>query len=194
MTAKNDKEIFDSILIVMAEIYDQTLSEERLSLYFEALKDMTLEQFKESANRVVKTSRFFPKPVDFRELITTSINDKTMQALMKLEGACRHIGYDKSVVFDDPIIHMVVQALGDWPAICVMPEDEWKWKRKEFISLYRFFSANPREYPEKLIGYHDHKSTINGFPDNITTPVLIGDKHKAMAVLTHKQSEVKLIC
>jgi hypothetical protein len=193
MTTKNDKEIFDSILIAMAEIYDQTLSEERLSLYFEALKDMTLEQFRESANRVAKTSRFFPKPVDFRESITTSIDDKAMQALIKLEDACKRIGYDKSVVFDDPIIHMVVRALGDWQAICVMSEDEWKWKRKEFMSLYRVFSANPREYPEKLIGYHDHKSTINGLHDNITTPILIGDEHKAMAVLTHKQSETKLL-
>ena len=183
----SERENFDKILIAMAEIYETTLSEERLSLYFEALKDMSFEEFKAAANKVARTTRFFPKPVDFREAVSMSVDDKALQALTKLEDTMKHIGQYRSVAFDDKAIHGVVEALGGWEACCVMHEADWKWKRKEFIELYKVFVANPRPYPEKLIGFHERINIFNGHPEHVEKPVLIGDEHKAMAVLTHKE-------
>lgn len=190
----NDRQNFDKILIALAEIYDQKLSEERLDLYFAALKDMSLETFKEAANITAQTSRFFPKPVDFRESVSMSIEDKAAVALNQLEDAVKRYGYDKSVVFEDKTIHMVVQALDGWQAVCFTPQDEWKWKRKEFISLYKVFSANPRtEYPEKLIGYHDHNNEMKGHLEYIQKPNLIGDEHKAKPLTEKPLLESRVI-
>jgi hypothetical protein len=186
-----DRQKFDSILIALAEMFEQQISETRLDLYFEALRDISIEDFQKAANVVARSGRFFPKPIDFREAVHGSLDDKALQALMRLEDAVKRIGQYKSVVFDDSVIHMAVQALDGWQAVCLLQIDEWKWKRKEFLSLYKSYAVNPCQYPEKLIGYHDHKNTINGHPENIGKPVLIGDQHKAMAVLTHKQSEAK---
>lgn len=176
-----NKEKFDSILIAMAEVYDQTLSEERLSLYYEALKDMSFEEFQIAANKVARTSRFFPKPVDFRESVMGSIEDKALEALTLVEDAMRRVGQYKTVVFPDKVIHMVVEALNGWERCCSMDtENEWKWVRKEFIALYKVFAANPKQYPEKLIGYHERLNTVNRHLAYIQEPVLIGNEHTSL--------------
>ena len=178
---QNDRKDFDKIIIALAEMYETILSEERLSLYFEALKDMTPEQFKESANRVARTSRFFPKPVDFRESITSKIEERAILALNSLEDAIRRYGYDKSVVFLDKVVHMAVAALDGWQAVCQTPNAEWKWKRKEFLELYRVLSANPRgTCPDTLIGFHEHQNSVRGFLNAIDKPVFIGIEKKQL--------------
>lgn len=182
MTEKDRRE-FETILISLAEIYDTQLTETRLNLYFAALKDLTLEQVKQAANTIARTSRFFPKPADFLEAGGGGGEDKALQALLQVEKAIREIGSYRSVVFDDPVIHAVIETFeGGWEGICMMPLEDWKFARKDFIKTYKALSNIPNlNAPPKLIGRIEHENSMKGYHHKSQETVYIGDKNKAIA-------------
>lgn len=180
---KQDKIEFEIYLSGVAEIFDKQLSGIQMDIYFEALKNLTLEEFKRAATYVSKTCKFFPKPVEFLEQVIPNKDDLASLALIKLEKAIESYGYYQTVIFDDKIIHMVVDAMGDWMTIYNLYYDnerDWTFKRKEFISLYKTFLNNPRPYPERLIGFFETHNADRGFLDNIKNPILIGEKQKML--------------
>lgn len=63
---KNFKEGLGKILISFAVIHTRTLSKEFHKIYFEALKDLSIEKITKNAAIHLQTSRFFPMPVDLR--------------------------------------------------------------------------------------------------------------------------------
>lgn len=176
---------FKEGMFLLCEQFQREASEVLLKGYWLVLKELTDGEFERAIMILLSQTKFhkLPLPAEIREAIHGNIEDKAILALNKVENAIRQIGLYRSVVFDDPVIHMAIQALDGWQTICMMLAEEWKWKRKEFISFYKAFTVNPCQYPEKLIGYHDHNNEINGYKEHIKAPVLIGDKGKAQAVL-----------
>jgi len=174
---KNDRTQFESILTVIAEAFDKQLSGSQLDLYFLALQDLTLEQFKKAGNIIIQTARFFPKPVDFREAVKGTVLDKTTQAVLQFENAVRRHGYYASVIFEDKIIHACVEALGGWQEIYQdWGYENWTWVKKDFEKHYEYFlKYPPSNIPEKLIGFHEQNNSSRGYLDDIPEPVLIGD-------------------
>ncbi|MBI3582392.1 MAG: hypothetical protein HY096_00395 [Nitrospinae bacterium] len=174
---ENDRTQFESILTAIAEIFDKQLSGNQLDLYFLALQDLNLEQFKKAGNVITQTSRFFPKPVDFREAVKGTILDKTTQAVLLFENAVRKYGYYDSVIFADKLIHACVEALGGWQEIYQdWGYEKWVWVRKDFEKHYEYFLKNPPvNIPERLIGFHEQNNNIRGYLEYISKPVLIGD-------------------
>ncbi|MBT9175541.1 MAG: hypothetical protein DDT22_01221 [candidate division WS2 bacterium] len=175
---------FKEGMAILCETFDRKLSDFLLKGYEMVLKGLSDAEFERAIGVCLSSNTFhkLPLPAEILEAARGKIEDKALLALNQLEDAIKRYGYDKSVIFEDKTIHMVVEALDGWQAICFMTQDEWKWKRKEFVELYKVFSANPREYPEKLIGYHDHLNSINGFEKEISKPILIGVKQKQLAV------------
>lgn len=64
---ENDKREFEKLLIMLSEVYNEKLTDSKIIVYFEFLKEMNLEDFKQAAFEAGKKCRFFPKPA---ELIT----------------------------------------------------------------------------------------------------------------------------
>jgi len=185
-----DNKVFAEGFAGLCAVFNREPSKVLADIYFKMLSDLSNEQFKKATENILKTSKYakLPSIAEIREAALGSTEDKAMQALTLAEDAMRRVGHYKTVVFPDKVIHMVVEALEGWEKCCLTPEDEWKWKRKEFISLYKVFASNPRPCAEKLIGFHDRVNGTKGIKEP-QTPVLIGDSHKAMAVLTHKQED-----
>ncbi|MNY07420.1 hypothetical protein D3C86_1402220 [compost metagenome] len=87
------------------------------------------------------------------------------------------------MVFDDPIIHRVLQDMGGWVALGAKQEKEWPFVAKEFENRYRGYrtQGGAGEYPRALVGIAEAQNGQNGFKSQ--APVLIGNSAKAKQVL-----------
>ena len=60
---------FAALLTELGEVYAEDVSPIRARLYFEALDAVALAQVRRACGRLVKTSRFFPRPADILEAV-----------------------------------------------------------------------------------------------------------------------------
>lgn len=157
----NDRPKFASLMKVLGETFGNTApSKEKMEIYFRALSDMPIEKIDEAVLNLVNTRTItstFPVPAEIRNAVGARIDDLALLALDKAEGGVSRHGYCTSVVFDDPVIHMVIDSMGGWPKFCAPSahgdEREWHWIQKDFVKLYQAFSRNPKaEFPKVLVG------------------------------------------
>lgn len=135
-----DKKEFFKIIAGLGEMFGKTISDTLYELYWQALKDLSFEDFNKTANSLGQTTKFFPKPVEFRDQVLPDIAAQASLAYAKLEKAFTQAGVYKTVVFDDPVIHAVVENLGGWVSYCNLPDEELKWYRKDFEKKYQDFA------------------------------------------------------
>lgn len=196
---ESDRKGFYKSLITLAEVFDKKLSKEQCALYFEALKDMSVEDIAKACNVLIRSVKFFPKPVEFRESMAINTDDLAAIAYAKFFKGCKQTP-DKTLVFDDPIIHAVIVNLGGWNDELY---DKWAnikdevWLRKDFERLYQTFAKMgiPDNTPEKLVGrmeLHNEGRWSWATPQ----PALIGSKdspilQKALAEYNEKRKALK---
>lgn len=157
------------VMAALGEAAGQESSAFKEKVYAEALKDVPIEQIEAAAWEIIRnrTLSTFPKVGEIREYIHGGKSeDKAVLALNKLERAMSSVGKYRSVSFDDPFIMATVSAMGGWPKICCMEQDEWKWARKDFDKIYRAFStqaASNLQIPEHLPGIEERDNSANGY-------------------------------
>jgi hypothetical protein len=154
----------DSIRVIaavnaLAEFYGERLSDIRLELYVGALEDLTADQVEQAAKLAIKTSRFFPKPVELIELVKGSNSDIAEQAWQIAWDAYLRAGYWDSVLFQDGAIARTIQIIfGGWvqfsEASRQLSPEMMQAKRKEFLATYRRESRNPKG-PQRLAGHYE---------------------------------------
>lgn len=143
------------------------VSDLKMEINFKALMDLPIEAIEKATWQIINTRKTasFPKVAEIREAALGSLDDKAMLAYDAFTKGKAQTGAYDSVCFVDKIIHAVVMAMGGWSGengVCMITEDEWKFKRREFIDLYKAISRNPeREIPEKLIGLGEHGCSQN---------------------------------
>lgn len=190
---EQDRAAFVTQLTGLAELFDKKITDTLFDIYWQVLEDLSLEDFKRAVNSLALTAKFFPKPAEFREQILPDMSAQAAIAYKKLEDAFSSAGVYRTVVFDDPVIHAVVENLGGWMHYCNLPEVEVKWYRKEFEKHYANFAplvaARRLKPPTMLFG-------VFAFEENATdeskTPRLIGDHQKALAWTTQARKEKEL--
>jgi hypothetical protein len=96
--------------------------------------------------------------------------------------AVRRVGTYCDVVFDDALIHRVIQDMGGWIALGTKAENEWPFVAKEFENRYRSFRSRGEcpQYPPTLIGIATAHNFRKGYKSG--TPVLIGQEYLAKRV------------
>lgn len=191
-----DRDRFEGMLLGLAEIFKEDLSNERVDLYYLALEDMSIEDIIQAGNILVRSTKFFPKPVEFRESMVINTDDMGAIAYAKFFKACAYTP-DRTLIFDDPIIHAVIDALGGWNDELY---DKWAnikdevWLQKRFESLYQTFAkcGVPKNTSEKLIGKLERYN--EGRWDIKNKPVLIGSKESPVlqtALVEYNQKALK---
>lgn len=175
------RKLFASEFTGLCEICDKEQSETLNDVYYETLKNLTDEQFRKAIRRVISTTIYkkLPMPAEILEAVHGNLDDKAVLALTELQSGIAKYGFYDTVQFSDTVIHMVVDAMGGWEAVSCMTIDDWKFQgKKEFINLYKACAKNPkREYPEKLVGYHERHNAFNGIK-HVCRLKVIGDAPK----------------
>jgi len=175
----------DGIAGVMS-FYGKSVSSFALDVWWTALKSYDLAAIVDAFNRHLANpdaGQFAPKPADIIRILQGSSQDSALRAWAKVDLAVRRVGTYCDVVFDDPLIHRVIQDMGGWIALGTKAENEWPFVAKEFENRYRGFRSRGEypEYPATLIGLATAHNNRQGFKSG--APVLIGNEKMARQVL-----------
>lgn len=194
MQVDDFQKFHDGIAGVMG-FYGKSLSRFALDVWWTALKSYELPAIIDAFNRHLANpdaGQFAPKPADIIRMLQGSTQDSALRAWAKVDRAVRSVGTYCDVVFDDALIHRVIQDMGGWIGLGTKSEAEWPFVAKEFENRYRGFrSRNERpSYAPVLIGIATAHNEPKGFESG--KPVLIGNRQLAQRVLQEGASQPAL--
>lgn len=186
MTEAEKPKLLALIADVMA-FYGKDTSKFALGVWWEACRPFDLDQVRGALNAHAmdpESGVFAPKPADLVRLLHGTATDRSRKAWGKLMDAMQRVGAYQTVVFDDPVIHAVVEDLGGWMKLCRSEMAELSYTEHRFCESYRAYSNRPgalESYPAKLLGQFELDNRQNG--RKVGPPVLLGDPQKAQQVL-----------
>ena len=186
---ETDKKEFAAIVYPLGLLYEMDMSNKHvLKIWFEALSSYSVQEVAAGVTAYVKCpdhGSYKPKPADIIKMIDGTAADLAFLAWTKLVDALGRVGTYRTVVFDDPVIHRVVDDMGGWTSFGSKTERELPFAEKEFVGRYRALRVKgsvPR-HASRLIGQTEANNAISGWGRE-EPPVLIGCQEKAMRVLT----------
>lgn len=186
---------FTAILIAVGELYGKTISEMLTELYWQSLKSFALTDIKQAFNFHINNpdvGQYFPKPADLVRFIEGSAATKALQAWINTEKAILKFGAYQSIIFDDPLIHAVIAAMGGWIKLCATPSKELQFYAHEFQRRYMIFVDKPPEiYPKYCCGLIEYENDKKGFP--IKSRLFVGDVKKTKQIMCSAQDPEFLI-
>lgn len=181
-----DRQSFAALLTgTLVEIYQRpALSAEAMEVWWNSLAAYEFASVREAFGRHLLNpdqGQFPPKPADIVRHLEGSAQSRAQQAWAKVHQAMGRVGQYQSVVFDDPVIHAVITAMGGWPVLCSVTTDELPFRSREFEQRYGGYLLRGRpEYLRCLAGLSETQNSANGFA--VSPPVMVGDPDKAMQV------------
>lgn len=185
-----DREALTAMLAKVMSIYGKQITAGFVDVFFDALKGFDLDSVRRGLNAHVQnpdSGQFPPKPADVVRLIDGTSQDQGMQAWSRVDKAVRRVGPYQSVVFDDAIVHRVIDEMGGWIKLCNTPsEDDYKFQGIEFARRYRAYviaGGAGSDYPRHLIGMTEAENNTAGYKRNLPNPVLIGTESGCLEVL-----------
>lgn len=187
-----DKGKFKEGMSVLCEMFSREPSKFLLQGYYMVLQSLTEEQFERAIENILADRKYnkLPLPAEIKEMVLGKAEDKAIMALDKLEKGMARIGKYNSAVFDDPLIHAVVETMGGWIKLCSMEWEEWKFARKDFERIYKAYMANfdRINIPTRLIGISEHQNDFNCL-DVKTQVEYAGDKQQALAWIAGRETK-----
>ena len=186
---------FTATLIKIGELYGKAISEILTDLYWQSLKCFEWQDVKRAFEAHIHNAdsgQYFPKPADLVRLIEGTGATKALQAWTKVYKAILQIGAYQSVVFDDPLIHAVLEDLGGWVKLCATSVKDLPFRANEFQKRYMMFVNNaPKSYPKYCCGITEMVNAINGY--TVGSVLFVGDLTKAKQVMQNGCSVTFLI-
>lgn len=180
-----DYKRFTTCLTAVAELYSKEVSQGAMLMWWKALARFEIEQVEKAFDAAIQRAdggQFMPKPADLIKAMEGTQTDRSLIAWGKVLDAIQRVGAYKSVVFDDGIIHAVIEDLGGWMAVCRGNIDELPFLQSRFAKSYQAYAGRPDvRYPAKLLGEHEQSNRLHGYPAQ--PPILIGDPTVASTVM-----------
>jgi len=169
----NDLPQFAALMNTLGEVYGKEITEVFSEIYWNTLKRFEWGEVKNAASKHISDpdkGQFMPKPADIVRWIEGTHETRALKAWIKTTDAVRRIGMYENVVFDDPIIHFVIEALGGWIKLCLSKTEDLPFLAQDFQKYYLIFLQDP---PNKLITH-----VVGIFRSS--KPILIGHDKKSL--------------
>lgn len=147
------KEKFTEGMSLLCEVYGKSPSTLFLKAYWLILKGLTEKEFEKAVIGILdnKTFNSMPTPAEIKDQIR---GDEALEAWLLVCKMISQHGAYMSIIFPDPVIHSVIEAMGGWVQLCQTPTEEMKWKQKDFERLYPMMQGKNR-HPEIITGIHE---------------------------------------
>ena len=141
MWSKQQGTEFGVMLLAMGEAFNEPVSEVRAEVFCRALEDLPFEAVKEAAQVHIRTSPFFPKPADLRQLVLGNVEDQAEFAWQHVLREVRRVGWVGKPSWPDDVTERAALGLfgGSWRALCEnLPAGgpELLGYRKQFCSIF----------------------------------------------------------
>ena len=134
-----DRNAFLEVVIGFAELKGKQLSAPALELYWNAMRDWPLDEFKAAAQQLLRSCEFMPTPKDFEDLRRTLETSTTAEAWDQAQRFARSLyhptGYRQGAM-GNPAIDLAVQSLGGYPAIAMCDTDKLHFLERRFAERY----------------------------------------------------------
>jgi hypothetical protein len=176
---EQDRPHFAALMTGWADYYRTPLSRTALDIYWNLLRQYDLEAVNQAmqrhASRPDKEGTFMPKASDLTVMLVGRSNDQAAQAWAKVDRAVRTVGTWDDVVFDDPLIHVVVAELGGWAWLGNQTDKEWPFVEKRFCAVYQGYRMRGEQPPHAgiLTGIANAHNAASG--QRRLPAVMIGD-------------------
>jgi hypothetical protein len=188
-----EKALFKTLITDAMAYYSKDVSKFMLQVFWDALKRFDFQDVSRAFSLHAQNpdnGQWAPKVADILKLIEGSTATQGMTAWAKVHKAIGSVGRMRSVAFDDPLIHVVLDEMGGWYALCSTSEAELPFKAREFEKRYQGYRLR-RETPPfspYLIGGHEAENRSNGYATP-TPPALVGDPERAALVMERGSRE-----
>lgn len=176
---ENDKRFFAEAISRVFLHYNQEVTTTQLETFWNALKKHPIELVTGALNAHVHhpdEGRFAPKIANILRAIDGGIEERATYAWTLVDQGVRRAGYYRDVIFEDPIIHHIIDRMGGWMDICqTRTEDDFKFKGVEFVKNYRsmYGTQMAMSPPPVLLGYNSVLKN-KGHNVKVEEPILIG--------------------
>lgn len=186
---ENDAHKFSVLITDVLGFYKQDTSKFTMKVWWGACQRFDYEQVARALEAHAMSpdrGQFPPKPADIVRQLEGTQTDKSAVAWGKAHDAAGTVGAYQDAVFDDPLIHVVIDDLGGWPKFCRTETAELGYLQHRFCESYRAYAARsvltPISHPARLSG--DRSPDYDYFSRGLKLPrpMLIGNPEKAMQV------------
>ncbi len=137
----NDQNFIDFISEVFI-FYGKNTTKFGLDVWIEIAKKYGENNVKSAVNAHVQNpdcGQFMPTPANIASMLSGTTKNRASLAWSKVMSVIdRCSAYN--FCFDDPLIHLSIEAMGGWPAVCEWRIDEFGFKENEFSRHYETFS------------------------------------------------------
>ena len=189
-----DQEKFTQGLLILAEVYNRKLSLLLLHTYWDCLKKYSFSVFEtilwNFLNNPDYAKKGFPSPAEWIKAIEGDVNSRSLVAWTEIIKTIRHVGHYESVIFNDPLIHLVIKEMGGWIFLCQQSERELIFLQKEFERRYQNYYAINKStiLPAYLTGEIERQNRIHGFTEDIPEPISISTTTHYSVICPHDLS------
>lgn len=169
---------------LIEKIVQKKMDKEQINIYYELCGDIEIEVFIKGLKRLLSERVYsnIPSPAEIREYCLGSKTSKHIIAADKLRKAITKFGGYSTIVFDDPILHVVIEKrFQGWIKFCNQTTDELNnFLNFEFEECYKAYAGQKHnDIKTHLLGRHDAKNEgIEGWKIGMYTRY-IGDENKA---------------
>ena len=181
----SDKQEFFTWLAGIAAMKRVDVSKSILSIWFETLVDYDLSAIKTAFQKHLRDpdgGHWMPQPSDIIRIIDGGVGEQAELAWAKAFRAVSLVGSYSDVVYDDAIIHAVIDGMGGWVKFCQGEYKDFDFKRLEFVKAYRAIkNRGASEYIGVLQGISNAQNRMHGF--RLQAPQIVGDEVKALSVM-----------
>lgn len=183
-----DREAFAGLIADVLGFYGQTPSRFALTVWWQACQGFEFEDVQRALSRHAmdpERGQFPPKPADLVRQMQGTPTDQANRAWSLTLGAMNRVGSYSDVVFDDPVIHAVIEDMGGWPALCRTETDQLSYTQHRFTEAYRGYARRDdlAQWPRKLSGDRSPDDAYIARGLQPPRPVLVGDASRAAQVL-----------
>lgn len=136
-----DRSEFAKSLYILGDTFNVAMPDLMADGYFAALQDLTLAQAKQAMAMALQTCKFFPRPVELREILQGDPESNADAGWAEVTREIRRVGYMGQPNFTDARVLAAVNDIwGSWTRLCeTLPGDgpELVGWIKQFKSNYR---------------------------------------------------------
>ncbi len=148
MIRGRDDKAFAVEMAATASTFGSELSEGKIDTYWEALKDLPIEVVCAGLREARRSLRFFPKPVEIRELAVGADEDRAAIVWAHAMKLARRASVGQRVDLGDAAAHTAIEMLGGWRRVWVLgrpdvPEIEVENVKREFVRFYHLALRRP---------------------------------------------------
>jgi len=113
-----DRQSFAEGMFMLGETFNEPISDTKVEAYFQALLTYDIGDVLMAIQGALRNCKFFPRPVELRELIDGSAEDAAEKAWGAVLGEVRRVGYIGTPRLDARTLRAVDELWGGWRRLC----------------------------------------------------------------------------